>query len=168
MGITDIGVSHYLQAEHTDGTAPALYFPRAESYTLLKRTWPFLTEWQRNDYDEALVELAGNLPHGTGWKSILQGAEESCLQKGVLWKHSAMKFPKRGSGGACWPLKLLDAVHGRNWAMEKFHIHCRSLMMEKLYVLQEPDPRNPEAVHTAVAQRWRGQVRCISLPSELT
>lgn len=99
MEIADISFSHYPQLrESTHGGTHAVCPARAEVYTSMERTWPFLTCWQRIHCDEALVELAGNLPSGTCWKSILQGAEESCLQKGISWKHSAMKFPKEALG----------------------------------------------------------------------
>lgn len=71
---------------------------RAEILILMERAWPWLPGLQRSHSGAMLAELAGNLPSGTHWKSILLGPKENWSTKKFLLEAHCAKLPKGSVG----------------------------------------------------------------------
>lgn len=108
----------------------------ADIQTLLKRTWSWLPQWQRDLYRAILAEFSGNLPSRTCWKSALP--RKVIISGDVSLKVHHYKTTRGrilGEGADLW--------------VSLPPMQYRSRTLEKLHVLQEPSAG--EAMHTAVA-----------------
>lgn len=93
--------------------------------------WLFLTEWQRSYSNDALLELAGNLPSGNFWNQFsflyLKTVHRKMLHRNVLlWNRAGH------SVGSYWMLRAAGCLVVQEVGSGEFYMQCRSLILEKV------------------------------------